>query len=95
MLGLLTGSIRGVFPFFQSNPQQLPPEVRYASQLQTLASMGFTNQSANLQGRSILLVTHTSGITTCKSCVFVSLSALIFSHGDVNAAIDRLLGQGN
>uniref|UniRef100_A0A0R3X1Z3 Ubiquitin-like domain-containing protein n=1 Tax=Hydatigena taeniaeformis TaxID=6205 RepID=A0A0R3X1Z3_HYDTA len=71
-LASLMASLLNVAPSGQDsgNLQQLPPEVRYASQLQTLASMGFTNQSANLQ-------------------------ALIFSHGDVNAAIDRLLGQGN
>nr|CDS24130.1 ubiquilin 1 [Echinococcus granulosus] len=71
-LASLMASLLNVAPSGQDpgNVQQLPPEVRYASQLQTLASMGFTNQSANLQ-------------------------ALIFSHGDVNAAIDRLLGQGN
>eukprot|EP00108_Taenia_solium_P012067 TsM_000302700 transcript=TsM_000302700 gene=TsM_000302700 len=71
-LASLMASLLNVAPSGQDSgtTQQLPPEVRYASQLQTLASMGFTNQSANLQ-------------------------ALIFSHGDVNAAIDRLLGQGN
>uniref|UniRef100_A0A5K3FPG6 Ubiquilin n=1 Tax=Mesocestoides corti TaxID=53468 RepID=A0A5K3FPG6_MESCO len=49
---------------------QVPPEERYASQLQILASMGFTNRAANLQ-------------------------ALIATFGDVSAAVERLLGQGN
>lgn len=30
--------------------QNLPPEQRYSSQLETLASMGFVNREANLQG---------------------------------------------
>lgn len=32
------------------NNQNLPPEQRYSSQLETLASMGFVNREANLQG---------------------------------------------
>lgn len=32
------------------NNQNLPPEQRYSSQLETLASMGFGNREANLQG---------------------------------------------
>lgn len=32
-----------------NNPNQ-PPEVRYSTQLETLASMGFVNREANLQG---------------------------------------------
>lgn len=31
--------------------QNLPPEQRYSSQLDTLASMGFVNREANLQGK--------------------------------------------
>lgn len=34
-----------------ANPNQ-PPEERYSSQLDTLASMGFVNREANLQGKS-------------------------------------------
>lgn len=33
------------------NNQNLPPEQRYSSQLETLASMGFVNREANLQGK--------------------------------------------
>lgn len=32
------------------NNPNLPPEQRYSSQLETLASMGFVNREANLQG---------------------------------------------
>lgn len=32
----------------------LPPEERYSSQLDTLASMGFVNREANLQGKNFL-----------------------------------------
>lgn len=32
------------------NNQNVPPEQRYSSQLDTLASMGFVNREANLQG---------------------------------------------
>lgn len=32
------------------NNPNLPPEQRYSSQLDTLASMGFVNREANLQG---------------------------------------------
>lgn len=35
------------------NNQNLPPEQRYSSQLETLASMGFVNREANLQGNYI------------------------------------------
>lgn len=31
--------------------QNLPPEQRYSTQLETLASMGFVNREANLQGK--------------------------------------------
>lgn len=34
-----------------SNNQNLPPEQRYSTQLDTLASMGFVNREANLQGK--------------------------------------------
>lgn len=34
------------------NNQNLPPEQRYSSQLETLASMGFVNREANLQGNA-------------------------------------------
>merc|ERR1712113_1066972 len=44
-----------------------PPEERFRTQLETLASMGFVDRQANIQ-------------------------ALIGTYGDVNAAIDRLLG---
>lgn len=33
--------------------QNQPPEERYSSQLETLASMGFVNREANLQGMTI------------------------------------------
>lgn len=33
--------------------QNLPPEQRYSTQLETLASMGFVNREANLQGKFI------------------------------------------
>jgi ubiquilin len=46
-----------------------PPEERFRTQLETLASMGFVDRQANIQ-------------------------ALIGTYGDVNAAIDRLLGGG-
>lgn len=35
------------------NNPNLPPEQRYSSQLETLASMGFVNREANLQGTYI------------------------------------------
>lgn len=44
-----------------------PPEERFRTQLETLASMGFVDRQANIQ-------------------------ALVATYGDVNAAIDRLLG---
>merc|ERR1712156_569741 len=50
------------------NPEQ-PPEERFASQLDQLASMGFVDRQANIQ-------------------------ALIATMGDVNAAVERLLGGG-
>merc|ERR1719204_1681441 len=50
------------------NPKQ-PPEERFASQLDQLASMGFVDRQANIQ-------------------------ALIATMGDVNAAVERLLGGG-
>merc|ERR1719411_1140036 len=50
------------------NPEQ-PPEERFASQLEQLASMGFVDRQANIQ-------------------------ALIATMGDVNAAVERLLGGG-
>merc|ERR1712117_558895 len=50
------------------NPDQ-PPEERFASQLDQLASMGFVDRQANIQ-------------------------ALIATMGDVNAAVERLLGGG-
>merc|ERR1712107_738359 len=50
------------------NPEQ-PPEERFASQLDQLASMGFVYRQANIQ-------------------------ALIATMGDVNAAVERLLGGG-
>lgn len=34
-----------------SGNQNLPPEQRYSTQLDTLASMGFVNREANLQGK--------------------------------------------
>merc|ERR1711963_470617 len=46
-----------------------PPEERFASQLDQLASMGFVDRQANIQ-------------------------ALIATMGDVNAAVERLLGGG-
>jgi len=50
------------------NPDQ-PPEERFASQLDQLASMGFPDRQANIQ-------------------------ALVLTSGDVNAAVERLLGGG-
>jgi ubiquilin len=49
---------------------QPPPEERYRSQLEQLASMGFLNREANIQ-------------------------ALSSTFGDVNAAVERLLGGEN
>ena len=39
------------------NPDQ-PPEERFASQLEQLASMGFVDRQANIQGKSINAVMH-------------------------------------
>lgn len=38
------------------NNPNLPPEQRYSTQLETLASMGFVNREANLQGKFITIV---------------------------------------
>lgn len=48
-------------------PPQLEPSIRFASQLQQLQDMGFTDSAANLR-------------------------ALIGTNGNVNAAVERLLG---
>lgn len=48
-------SIRIILNFHVSlqQPPQQPPEERYRSQLEQLASMGFVNREANLQGTSL------------------------------------------
>ncbi|VUZ39823.1 unnamed protein product [Hymenolepis diminuta] len=49
-LATLMASLLNVAPPSQDlNVPQLPPEERFASQLETLTSMGFTNHGANLQ----------------------------------------------
>ena len=58
---------------------------RYAVQLEQLVSMGFTNREANLQGK---------GSIDDQWRSFTSfLLALTATMGDVNAAVERLLGQ--
>merc|ERR1712079_911831 len=66
--GATTGSTGSAPAAGQPNPEQ-PPEERFASQLDQLASMGFVDRQANIQ-------------------------ALIATMGDVNAAVERLLGGG-
>ena len=69
------------------NPEQAPEE-RFASQLDQLASMGFVDRQANIQG---------AGEISFNSLLFDTLSnfaALIATMGDVNAAVERLLGGG-
>ena len=62
-----------------------PPEERFQSQLETLASMGFVDRQANIQGEQLLWPQF------IISRVKRSFTALIATYGDVNAAIDRLL----
>ena len=69
------------------NPDQ-PPEERFASQLDQLASMGFVDRQANIQGRSSPVSSHQDA--DMSDCI-VSFSALIATMGDVNAAVERLL----
>ena len=66
------------------NPEQ-PPEERFASQLDQLASMGFVDRQANIQGGRISFV-HVG--------LNIDFVALIATMGDVNAAVERLLGGG-
>ena len=66
------------------NPEQ-PPEERFASQLDQLASMGFVDRQANIQGGRISIVQVGWNI---------DFAALIATMGDVNAAVERLLGGG-
>ena len=67
------------------NPDQ-PPEERFASQLDQLASMGFVDRQANIQGRAI-----GRGHGPQSDLDNLSFSALIATMGDVNAAVERLL----
>lgn len=69
-----------------------PPEVRYQSQLEQLASMGFANRDANLQGK------HGKGEREKEPLgkilyliILFSSAALIATFGDINAAVERLL----
>lgn len=77
----------------------LPPEERYRAQLEQLTSMGFVNRDANLQGEglsmddSVLLIQMFS--YCCGTIFYLKfVSALIATFGDVNAAVERLLGNG-
>ena len=84
------------------NPDQ-PPEERFASQLEQLASMGFVDRQANVQGKKYSLTNknnYDTATTTIKSGVLTKkatlsctplISALIATMGDVNAAVERLL----
>ena len=67
------------------NPDQ-PPEERFASQLDQLASMGFVDRQANIQGR-----TSGRGHGPQSDLDNLLFSALIATMGDVNAAVERLL----
>lgn len=71
-----------------SNPN-LPPEQRYSTQLETLASMGFVNREANLQGKA----PHSFQRQVRESFIvlFHFILALIATFGDINAAVERLL----
>ena len=70
------------------NPDQ-PPEERFASQLDQLASMGFVDRQANIQGRSgqDANISQSDEDNHCN----LLFSALISTMGDVNAAVERLL----
>lgn len=76
-----------------SNPSA-PPEERYASQLDTLTSMGFANREANLQGKQIGRRFNLTEMNSKKLNQFIVISfqtALIATFGDINAAVERLL----
>ena len=84
------------------NPDQ-PPEERFASQLEQLASMGFVDRQANVQGKEYSLTNknnYDTATTRIKLEVLTKkatlsctplISALIATMGDVNAAVERLL----
>ncbi|PBC32296.1 Ubiquilin-1 [Apis cerana cerana] len=55
-----------------------PPEERYRAQLEQLTAMGFVNREANLQ----------------DIYIFVNVYTLIATFGDINAAVERLLSNG-
>ena len=69
------------------NPDQ-PPEERFASQLDQLASMGFVDRQANIQGRSW---PWSDQYQYDNMVAMFHFSALIATMGDVNAAVERLL----
>ena len=74
------------------NPDQ-PPEERFASQLEQLASMGFVDRQANVQGSCQFLLNIERQRRLCYILIIndLSISALIATMGDVNAAVERLL----
>ena len=71
-----------------------PPEERFRTQLETLASMGFVDRQANIQGIFLLSVFKNNHVLKKNNFIifFKNFLALIGTYGDVNAAIDRLLG---
>lgn len=73
--------------FQNRNPQQ-PPEERYRDQLEQLASMGFANREANLQGNLHVFFLFLRFFELKFCCL-----ALVATLGDVNAAVERLLNQ--
>lgn len=72
----------------QGNTTQ-PPEERYQSQLEQLTAMGFVNREANLQGKLMIFFSK-----LFINSLFVFLTALIATFGDINAAVERLLALG-
>ncbi|KJH49900.1 hypothetical protein DICVIV_03929 [Dictyocaulus viviparus] len=66
------------------------PEVLYASQLEQLAGMGFSNRAQNIAGKInvqyIYQIAHNNGDNVTSTII-----ALRASFGDLNAAVERLL----
>lgn len=76
-----------------------PPEERYRAQLEQLTAMGFLNRDANLQGRReevapILESSKRFELRIKRISFSLSFSALIATFGDINAAVERLLSNG-
>ena len=79
----------------ETDGQLPPPEERYRAQLEQLTAMGFVNRDANLQGKQLDFL-QKQYLYLSVNLFFPSIfySALIATFGDINAAVERLLANG-